>query len=96
MMNDAYAKAENILKEHMAKLHEVAKTLFLQEKLSGEEFAELMEKPVQPVIAEASASDAETLAQAEQAVLTQETENPQEDSSKTEPSKDDDTPAPQE
>ena len=56
MMNDAYAKAETILTEHMSKLHEVAKTLFMQEKLSGEEFASLMEKPVEPVLTETSES----------------------------------------
>ena len=43
MMHDAYNRTETILKEHMDKLHEVAKYLFLNEKMSGEDFARLME-----------------------------------------------------
>ena len=45
IINNAYQRTENILKEHMDKLHEVAKFLFLNEKMSGEEFAAIMQKP---------------------------------------------------
>ena len=44
---NAYKRTENILTEHMDKLHEVAKYLFVNEKMSGEEFAAMMSKPPQ-------------------------------------------------
>ncbi len=44
IMSNAYQKTENILREHIDKLHEVARYLFLHEKMTGEEFRELMEK----------------------------------------------------
>ena len=43
LMTNAYQKTESILKAHMEKLHEVAKYLFENEKMSGEEFAKVME-----------------------------------------------------
>ena len=43
MMTEAYHKTETILKEHMDQLHLVAKQLFDDEKMSGEEFAKIME-----------------------------------------------------
>lgn len=43
LMTTAYDKTEKILREHMDKLHEVAKFLYLHEKMSGEEFAAVME-----------------------------------------------------
>lgn len=42
IMSNAYAGAETILKTHINKLHEVAKFLFLNEKMSGEEFNQVM------------------------------------------------------
>ncbi|HEX3038710.1 MAG TPA: ATP-dependent zinc metalloprotease FtsH [Caproiciproducens sp.] len=42
LMTTAYNKTESILKEHMDKLNEVAKFLYQNEKMSGEEFAEVM------------------------------------------------------
>ena len=39
-----YAKALELLKNAMPKLHEVAKILFENEKMSGEEFRNLMEQ----------------------------------------------------
>lgn len=42
MMNHAYHQAETLLKEHISQLHEVAKFLYLNEKMSGEEFASVM------------------------------------------------------
>jgi cell division protease FtsH len=43
LMTNAYSHTENILKEHMDKLHEVATYLFHNEKVSGEQFKEIME-----------------------------------------------------
>ena len=42
MISNAYHQTEQVLKEHMSKLHEVAKQLFLNEKMSGEEFYAIM------------------------------------------------------
>ncbi len=39
-----YEKAIQILKDNMPKLHEVAKELFLNEKIDGEEFVKIMER----------------------------------------------------
>ena len=44
---NAYKRTENILTEHMDKLHEVAKYLFVNEKMNGEEFAAMMSRPSQ-------------------------------------------------
>ncbi len=43
IVSNAYNKTEDILKEHMDKLHEVARFLFVNEKMSGEEFTSIME-----------------------------------------------------
>ncbi len=43
LMTTAYSKTENILKEHMDKLQEVAKYLYQNEKMSGEQFRAVME-----------------------------------------------------
>ncbi len=43
IIRDAYKRTETILTEHMDKLHLIAKELFLNEKMSGEMFAKLME-----------------------------------------------------
>lgn len=40
-----YQKTEQLLSEHMDKLHKVAQFLFVNEKMSGAEFKELMEAP---------------------------------------------------
>lgn len=48
LMTTAYAQTEKILKEHMDKLHKVAKFLFENEKMSGEEFAEAMKPDTPP------------------------------------------------
>ncbi|MCI9576488.1 MAG: ATP-dependent zinc metalloprotease FtsH [Clostridiales bacterium] len=78
MMHDAYSKTETILKEHMDKLHEVAKNLFLNEKLSGEEFAKIMEGQAPEALAE-NAEDgketSETLPESEQSAGEIATEN---------------------
>ncbi len=42
IIKNAYARTENLLNEHIDKLHAVAKKLFLEEKMSGEEFNEIM------------------------------------------------------
>lgn len=44
MMTEAYQKTETILKGHMDQLHRVAKHLFENEKMEGEEFAKIMEE----------------------------------------------------
>ena len=49
MIQAAYDKTESILKEHMDKLHEVAKFLYLNEKMSGEEFAAVMTAKNEPL-----------------------------------------------
>ena len=43
IVSTAYNKTEGILKEHIDKLHEVAKFLYVNEKMSGEEFVAVME-----------------------------------------------------
>lgn len=48
MMTEAYHKTENILNEHMDQLHVVAKYLFENEKMSGEEFAKIMKESREP------------------------------------------------
>jgi len=44
IIRNAYARTENILTEHMDKLHLIAQYLFENEKMSGEEFAKAMEE----------------------------------------------------
>lgn len=43
LMTNAYNRTESILKEHMDKLNAVAKFLYQNEKMSGEQFKEIME-----------------------------------------------------
>ncbi|WP_195975671.1 ATP-dependent zinc metalloprotease FtsH [Hydrogeniiclostridium mannosilyticum] len=43
LVTTAYEKTETILREHMDQLNQVAQFLFLHEKMSGDEFASLME-----------------------------------------------------
>ena len=42
-MDESYESARRILSEHMDKLHEVARVLIEKEKISGEEFRDIME-----------------------------------------------------
>ncbi len=49
MITEAYGKTEKILKAHRDQLHLVAKYLFDNEKMSGEDFAKLMEESSAPV-----------------------------------------------
>ena len=54
IIDSCYKKGEEILKENLAKLHEVAKQLFENEKLTGDEFRAIMEgKPTNEVPTEA-------------------------------------------
>jgi cell division protease FtsH len=48
MITEAYKRTETILKDHMDQLHQIAKYLFENEKMSGEEFAKAMEKGGEP------------------------------------------------
>ena len=43
IMDESYESARRILSEHMDKLHEVARVLIEKEKISGEEFRDIME-----------------------------------------------------
>ena len=40
-----YARAKEILKEHMEKLHKVAGYLYVNEKMDGEQFEEMFREP---------------------------------------------------
>jgi cell division protease FtsH len=51
IVSTAYNKTESILKEHMDKLHAVAKFLYTNEKMSGEQFAAVMEGKTEEEIA---------------------------------------------
>ena len=64
IVEDAFVKAENILKEHMDKLHLIAKYLMIHEKIDGNNFEKLMtgeltEQEFSPTD-EAEISDSET------------------------------------
>jgi len=44
IIRNAYKRTENLLNEHMDKLHIIAQNLFEHEKMSGEEFTKIMEE----------------------------------------------------
>ena len=44
IISEAYDRSETILKEHIGKLHTVAKVLYEKEKLDAEEFGKIMEQ----------------------------------------------------
>ena len=44
VVGQAYEKAEHLLKENMAKLHELAKFLYEKETINGEEFMEILQR----------------------------------------------------
>ena len=44
IINNGYNKTEDILRDHIDKLHEVAKYLFINEKMSSEEFYRIMNR----------------------------------------------------
>jgi cell division protease FtsH len=46
LMMAAYSRTESILRQHMDKLHQVAKFLYDNEKMSGDEFLRMMEQEV--------------------------------------------------
>lgn len=60
LVDEAYQRTEKLLREHMDKLHRVAQYLFLEEKMSGEKFADIMVRDSQPKPAEAAEKPAET------------------------------------
>ncbi|MBR3295092.1 MAG: ATP-dependent zinc metalloprotease FtsH [Clostridia bacterium] len=45
-INSSYEKAKGILKDNMSKLHELAKFLYEQETITGEQFMNILESPV--------------------------------------------------
>ncbi len=58
IVRNAYTRTETILREHMDKLHAIAQYLFENEKMSGEEFAKVMEeKPESPEASEVPAEE---------------------------------------
>ena len=59
IITEAYKRTESILSEHMDKLHIIAQNLFLNEKMSGEEFYRIMEG-VPAESAPETATEAET------------------------------------
>lgn len=59
MVDEAYQRTEKLLREHMDKLHRVAQYLFLEEKMSGEKFADIMVRDSQPKPAEPEEKPAE-------------------------------------
>jgi len=48
IIEEAYKKAEEILKQNIDKLHKVANALLEKEKLTGEEFRKLVFEDAQP------------------------------------------------
>ncbi len=53
IIRNAYSRTESILTEHMDKLHLIAKELFINEKMSGEDFVKFMEDaPAEGVVEE--------------------------------------------
>ena len=59
MISNAYHQTEQVLKNHMSKLHEVAKQLFLNEKMSGEEFYAIMDAPAPAEVPQEAGTTAE-------------------------------------
>ena len=59
MISNAYHQTEQVLKDHMSKLHEVAKQLFLNEKMSGEEFYAIMDAPAPAEVPQEAGTTAE-------------------------------------
>lgn len=59
IITEGYAKTENILKENIASLHEVAKFLIANEKMSGEEFKKVMAGETAEQLLEEQRSDSE-------------------------------------
>lgn len=47
IISEGYDKTENILKDHVDKLHKVARELFLKEKMSAEEFKNIMDNDIE-------------------------------------------------
>ena len=52
LVKKQYAKAEQLLKNNMAKLHQLAKYLYDHETITGEEFMEILMKPVSQAAAQ--------------------------------------------
>lgn len=65
LIMSGYEKTERILREHMDKLHQVAQFLFINEKMSAEEFAEMMKNET-PASLEAETAEQEPVIQEEE------------------------------
>ena len=59
LIDDAYRRGEEILTEHMDRLHAVAKYLFEHEKMDGATFASIMEETTTPAEEAPSAEETE-------------------------------------
>ena len=80
LVTTAYEKTETILREHMDQLNQVAQFLFLHEKMSGDEFASLMdgkllESPSTPHVSPSAAAGSGELGATEAGQETVEDEN---------------------
>ena len=80
LITTAYERTETILREHMDQLNRVAQFLFLHEKMSGDEFASLMEgklleSPSTPPVSPSDAAGPDEPGATEAAQETEEDEN---------------------
>lgn len=60
IISESYENTEQILKENLNKLHDVAKTLFLKEKINADEFNQIMERGMLSAEAEEKLKDKES------------------------------------
>lgn len=60
IISESYENTEQILKENLNKLHDVAKTLFLKEKINADEFNQIMEGSMLSAEAEEKLKDKES------------------------------------
>ena len=58
-MKEAYRKAEKILSENVQKLHELAKYLYEEETITGDEFMEILNRPAESIAEQPAESIAE-------------------------------------
>ncbi|MGN0537481.1 MAG: ATP-dependent zinc metalloprotease FtsH [Acutalibacteraceae bacterium] len=77
LITEGYNKTESLLREHIDQLHKVAQFLYLNEKMSGEEFADVMVG--KPVISKTAESAHEE--KSEEKTVEENSEKPSEDKS---------------
>ena len=59
LVKEAYRKAEKILSENVQKLHELAKYLYEEETITGDEFMEILNRPAESIAEQPAESIAE-------------------------------------